>query len=500
MFHLDELLIFFLRPPRDEYNKVFLGPNFLHLYDKNYYRKDLTIKNRRGENLKCCYFVPFSCNENTPCVVYSHSVNSCQLEVLDILHILLISECSVFSFDCAGCGLSGGIYSTLGWNEAQDLFLILKHLRSVEKVKKIALWGKYSGAASSIIVAALDKNIKLLILDSPFVSLIELYRTIFCLNVKKRKEIIFKNFCLYIAKQKMKKHFKFDINDVSPVFFIDKIKIPTIYVVSKNERFVHPVHTFYLASKQKNANKLIFVSDKSNSAYDILAQENKLINIIKTVLHDVPSLTDIKNVFDMNMYSNTFSEYKEKYLNEFNLIDKHIKKKKRHKEKIIANAERFIYFKYNSQSSLTSSRSLNMSTMDSMGDFFTKDNECLEYSHTQSKSFEDYAKGRPPCTRMRSRTAHAFPDVDKIITESIKSSYLIQPESEEIDTFNEECIPVEGKNKNKLYKLMHMQVARSSLIKSTQRKYKKSLTWDSNLHRSVSYFKEDCPLELLNKD
>lgn len=501
MFRLDELLMFFLRPPRDEYDENFLGPNFLYLFEKNYYRKDLTIKNRRGENLKCCYFVPFSYNENTPCVVYSHSVNSCQLEVLDILHILLICECSVFSFDCAGCGLSEGIYSTLGWNEAQDLLLILRHLRNVEKVKNIALWGKYSGAASSIIVAALDQNIKLLILDSPFVSLISLYKTIFCLHLKKQKEVFFKNLCLYFARMIMKRNFDLDINNIAPVFFIDKITTPTIYMVSKNDNLVHPIHSFYLAHKQKNAYKLILVSDKLNPVMDIHKFENKLTEAIKTILHGVPSTTNLKNIFDSHTYSKLFCEYKNKHLSEFNLINKHVMKSSRYKKKILKNVERFIHFQFKSQSSFESSRCLNQSTMDSVGDLFATDNECMKFERVQSQSFEKYETNNFPLERrMRSQTSHAFPDVDKIIKQSVDVGYFVQDKTDAFQKLSEPFKPTTTETDNKLYELIHMRSERSSSLKSTHRKYKKSLTWDSNLHRSVSYFIEDCPHELLKND
>ncbi|CRG93460.1 alpha/beta-hydrolase, putative [Plasmodium gallinaceum] len=499
MFHLYELLMFFLRHPRDEYDEEFLGPNFLHFYDKNYYRKDIIIKNRRGEKLKCCHFTPFNYNENTPCVIYTHSTSSCQLETLDILHILLICDCSIFSYDCAGCGLSDGFYSTKGWNESQDLYLILNHLRNIEKIKNFVLWGKYSGAVSSIITAALDGNIKLLILDSPYVSLTELYKTTFHLNAKGKREIIFKNICLYFARKEIKKKFHYDINNVCPIFFIENITTPTIYIISKNDKIVHPAHSLYLAYKQKRANKTIYISEKTVQSYESFSYENKLTVAIKSILYDSSFESDTRTVFDESAYSKLFNGLKDKYSYEFNFIDKLITKKQKQKKKIIDNVKRFICFKYKTQSSLNSSNCLYQSTLCSMRDINPNENEFMRYESADNIKYENYKNEKSIGTKIINEYEDLFPDVENIINESNEINLLKSSDNGNLIKLNQTYKEIDGEKNQKHFKILHMQSARSSL-KSNKNTYKKSLTWDSKLHSSITYFKEDCPFELMKNE
>ncbi|CRG98846.1 alpha/beta hydrolase, putative [Plasmodium relictum] len=490
--------MFFLRHPRDEYDEEFLGPNFLQFYDKNYYRKDIIIKNRRGEKLRCCYFTPFNYNENTPCVIYTHSTSSCQLETLDILHILLACDCSIFSYDCAGCGLSDGFYSTKGWNESQDLFLILNHLRNIEKIKNFVLWGKYSGAVSSIITAALDGNIKLLILDSPYVSLTELYKTTFHLNAKRKREVIFKNICLYFARKKIKKKFHYDINNVCPIFFIENITIPTIYIISKNDKIVHPVHSLYLAYKQNKANKTIYISEKTVQSYESFSYENKLTVAIKYVLYGSASKSGIK-IFDISEYYKLFNALKNKYSYEFNFIDKLIIKKQKQKSKIINNVKKFICFKYKTQSSLNSSNCLYQSTLCSMRDTNPNENEYMQYESIDDMKYGNYKNDKYIETGIINKYEGLFSDVENIINESNETNFLKSNDSENLNKFNQTYKQIDGKKDQRPFKILHMQSARSSL-KSKKSTYKKSLTWDSKLHSSITYFKEDCPFELMKND
>ncbi|SBT32123.1 alpha/beta hydrolase, putative [Plasmodium ovale wallikeri] len=490
--------MFFLRHPRDKYEEDFLGPIFLHFYDKNYYRRDLIIKNRRGEKLKCCLFTPFNYNENTPCVIYTHSTRSCQLEALDILHILLICECSIFSYDCAGCGLSDGYYSTKGWNESQDLFLILNHLRNVEKIKNFALWGKYSGAASSIITAALDGNIKLLILDSPYVSLIELYKTTFHLSAKRKREIIFKNICLFFARRKIKKDFQYDINNVCPVFFIEDITIPTIYIFSRNDTIVHPAHSLYLAYKQDRAKKIIYISEKATQSHEAFTYDSKLTIAIKSVLYGSPFQTDARNIFDLCTYSRTFNTLRDRYAYEFDFIDRLVRKKWRQKSKTVQKVKKFIYFKYLSKSSLGSSSCLKQSTIDSLRGSNTNENEYPQQESTRSDKRETNRDNKFSESGIANEYEDLFLDVHKMMDESKNTRIFKNYHMENLNRFHRNLDHI-GQTDERPFKILHMQSSRSSL-KSKKNTYKKSLTWDSKLQSSITYFKEDCPFELLRNE
>lgn len=48
---------------------------------------------------------------------------------------------TLFCFDFAGCGLSGGDYISLGWYERDDVELVVDWLRKSDRVSTIGLWG-----------------------------------------------------------------------------------------------------------------------------------------------------------------------------------------------------------------------------------------------------------------------------------------------------------------------------------------------------------------------
>lgn len=58
-----------------------------------------------------------------------------------------------FIFDFSGSGNSQGDYVTLGWNEAEDLEIVINYLKNCGRVSDIALWGRSMGAVTSLLYA-----------------------------------------------------------------------------------------------------------------------------------------------------------------------------------------------------------------------------------------------------------------------------------------------------------------------------------------------------------
>ena len=97
-----------------------------------------------------------------------HGNSSCRLEALETVHYLLPQNITMFCFDFAGCGISGGEYISLGWYERDDVAMIVEHLREQRRVSTIALWGRSMGAVTALLHADRDPSIAGLVLDSPF--------------------------------------------------------------------------------------------------------------------------------------------------------------------------------------------------------------------------------------------------------------------------------------------------------------------------------------------
>lgn len=124
----DSLWKAFIRPYRQTYHEYDLGPPTFLIESTPIHRTDLILKNRRGLPLKCSHYEVL--NQKTrqsdpgPCVVYLHCNTGCRLEAKPVVELLLPLGISVFCFDFAGCGMSGGEYISLGWFEKDDLEVI----------------------------------------------------------------------------------------------------------------------------------------------------------------------------------------------------------------------------------------------------------------------------------------------------------------------------------------------------------------------------------------
>lgn len=78
---------------------------------------------------------------------------------------------TLFCFDFAGCGMSGGEYISLGWYERDDLNMIVEYLRKERNVSTIGLWGRSMGAVTSLLHGDRDPCIGGMVLDSPFANM-----------------------------------------------------------------------------------------------------------------------------------------------------------------------------------------------------------------------------------------------------------------------------------------------------------------------------------------
>ena len=76
-----------------------------------------------------------------PVLIYLHGNSSSRLEGLKIATELFRRGINLFVFDFAGCGLSEGDYISLGWNEKEDLKIIVDFVQKLPGVSKIGLWG-----------------------------------------------------------------------------------------------------------------------------------------------------------------------------------------------------------------------------------------------------------------------------------------------------------------------------------------------------------------------
>lgn len=231
-----------IRPPRDLYSPEELGPARFRLGRRVYQRTDLQLMSSRGK-LECSHFVPAKQpSARRPCVVYLHGNCSSRLEAFDALPVLLPRGFTVFCMDLSGSGRSDGEFISLGHHEEKDLSTVLKHLRSLESVSSVGLWGRSMGATTSILRAAEDHELAACILDSAFRDL----RTVAEELVNRGRFPVppfVLNWALEMIRSEVMTRGAFDPLELMPINCAPKAQCPAFFGVASDDTFVLPHHT-----------------------------------------------------------------------------------------------------------------------------------------------------------------------------------------------------------------------------------------------------------------
>ncbi|CAN7133477.1 unnamed protein product [Brassica rapa subsp. narinosa] len=244
---MEQLVNFIIRPPRAEYNPEhdLLEQEFL-LKGRWYQRKDLEVKNSRGDTLKCSHYMPVECSEDRrplPCVVYCHGNSGCRADASEAAIVLLPSNITIFTLDFSGSGLSGGEYVTLGSNEKDDLKAVVEYLRTDVNVSLIGLWGRSMGAVTSLMYGAEDPSIAAMVLDSPFSDLVDLMMELVDTYKFPLPKFTIK-FAIQYMRRAVQKKAKFDITDLNTIKVVAKsCFVPVLLGHAIDDDFIYPHHS-----------------------------------------------------------------------------------------------------------------------------------------------------------------------------------------------------------------------------------------------------------------
>ncbi|KAF5752317.1 hypothetical protein HS088_TW01G00225 [Tripterygium wilfordii] len=242
---MEQLVNFIIRPPRAEYDpKHDLLDQEFTLKGKWYQRKDLEVKNSRGDVLRCSHYVPIINPEGKalPCVIYCHGNSGCRADGSEAAIILLPSNITVFTLDFSGSGLSGGEHVTLGWNEKDDLRAVVDYLRADGNVSLIGLWGRSMGAVTSLMYGAEDPSIAGMVLDSPFSDLVDLMMELVD-TYKVRLPKFTVKFAIQYMRKAIQKKAKFDITDLNAVKVAKSCFVPVLLGHAIDDDFIRPHHS-----------------------------------------------------------------------------------------------------------------------------------------------------------------------------------------------------------------------------------------------------------------
>eukprot|EP00419_Tripos_fusus_P067391 CAMPEP_0172921124 /NCGR_PEP_ID=MMETSP1075-20121228/205305_1 /TAXON_ID=2916 /ORGANISM="Ceratium fusus, Strain PA161109" /LENGTH=503 /DNA_ID=CAMNT_0013781243 /DNA_START=47 /DNA_END=1556 /DNA_ORIENTATION=+ len=231
-----------IRPPRDLYSPEELGPVKFRLGKRVYERRDLQLRSSRGV-LECSHFLPAKPQEvRRPCVVYLHGNCSSRLEAFDALPVLLPRDLTVFCLDLSGSGRSDGEFISLGHHEQRDLKVVLQHLRSLDTVSTIGLWGRSMGATTSILRAAEDHGLAACVLDSAFRDLRSVAEELVTRGRFPVPQFLL-NWALEMVRSEVSTRAGFDPLKLMPINSASEAVCPALFGVAADDTFVLPHHT-----------------------------------------------------------------------------------------------------------------------------------------------------------------------------------------------------------------------------------------------------------------
>lgn len=316
-----------IRPKRAFYNVSELGPECFQIAELSVVptqddvtqtkRKDFDVYNERGLRVCCSHWQLFSKRSNTPsvtpCLIYLHSNIGSRLDALRVRNLALKRGFSVLAFDCCGSGLSDGVYVTMGWNEALDLFAVLQTLETDESVSDICLYAhsmgafpavtnvaiRAAGAADKKMQAKLDtlpramrtgqqlnKPIRAIVLDSAFASVRgvteELIREVQQEGFSVPKAVI--KVAVAAVNKSVKKRTEVDIELLCPVDFVELCYAPVLFVAANNDRYVSKKQSDELAVKYSGLAEILRVEGEHYDPRDALAY-SKAVDFLHVAIY-----------------------------------------------------------------------------------------------------------------------------------------------------------------------------------------------------------------------
>ncbi len=255
-----------IRPHRDIYSPSSLIDKIFSFDDKIYLRKDYTIINQKGLQLKCSLIEPDPDNrpyEKMPIIIYLHSNSSSRLEGLSNVQYLLRKNINLFVFDFSGSGLSEGEYISLGYNEKDDLKVVIDFVIKLPGVSKIGLWGRSMGAATALMYTPLDNRITCLGIDSPF-SEFKLLAKQLCLSYKGIPNFIV-DLVFVFLKKSIKEKIGCDIEEINPIKGVKDIKIPGFFIHGIKDELIPVEHTVNIVNQYSGIKEINVVEGGHNS-------------------------------------------------------------------------------------------------------------------------------------------------------------------------------------------------------------------------------------------
>jgi cephalosporin-C deacetylase-like acetyl esterase len=355
-----------IRPEKDKYTFLDLGPSLFKIQKKTYKRTDFFLKNSRQLKIQCSFWEPIDEERESiklPCIIYLHGNSSSRCEVINYLKYFLYNNITILAFDFSGCGQSEGDYISLGYYEQNDVDCVINYLNKTKRVSRIGLWGRSMGAVTAIMYSYNYPNkIVGIVVDSPFYSLTRLIEELIKEKIKIMNNFIY-NIAIKMISDKIYEKYNFRIEILNTYIFAEKCNSPCFFCHAINDNFVNKKHSKDLYKIYSGEKNIMYVEGNHNSLrpkYLIKNIINFFFKLFEKKKKFVHSYSFIENCRIMEKYlkkdesnlEENISEIKHEKIRKFNIktkkdIEKEQNKKIKnlqHKKNLNKSSNMDIYF------------------------------------------------------------------------------------------------------------------------------------------------------------
>jgi hypothetical protein len=178
-------------------------------------------------------------NHSNLLIIYIHTNGRASPDAIEILPLCDLLNCNLLTFDGKGCGKSNGQYA---FSNAYELSFLIEHILQYNSNYEIILWGR--GMGTNTVIEYLNysnysKNIKFVILDSPFTSLHDLvYHAATSIDTVglggTTVPAVFVKFALFMMRKRAKAQLGIDPYLIRPINLVSSISLPC-YIMSADE-------------------------------------------------------------------------------------------------------------------------------------------------------------------------------------------------------------------------------------------------------------------------
>lgn len=198
--------------------------------------------------------------------MYLHTHQGSRAEGTYFVEFLARFECSLCVFDFAGAGQSGGEYTSFGFFESEQIKCMVDFLSTKLGFDVIGLWGKSMGGAATIMYCGKYPHpcVRFMVIDAAFDKLKHAILNIASGN-SSAPQFAVKTFMLFVANT-VKAKAGFDIYQVRPIDWVDKIVIPSLFVIGQEDNVVKKSEFFSLHAKCASNQKRLLMSTGDHTA------------------------------------------------------------------------------------------------------------------------------------------------------------------------------------------------------------------------------------------